>query len=188
MVFACRSVTPSVNYYIIDSLAAEKNLSDTVAEPESWTIAIGPVRLPEYVNRVQMVVRNGSSELEVSEFHRWANYPDRLVQQVLEDNLQVLVPGARVMSNPLPVGLKPDVTLAVRFGELVGTADKTMRLRATWTVRGEGEPPTERSWRTHISEPISGTGFKALAAAHSRALEALSREIASALNGPEWEK
>lgn len=183
MVFGCRSVTPAVTHYVLNSMAAGESPSETVDEPRSRIVSIGPVRLPNYVNRLQMVIRNGSSELEISEFHRWADYPDRLVQQVLEDNLQVLLPRARVVSHPLPAGLKPDVTVTVRFGELIGTADKKMRLRATWTVRSGGEPATERSWQSRISEPISGTGFKALAAAHSRVLEKLCREVALALNG-----
>ncbi|BBO74175.1 lipoprotein [Desulfosarcina widdelii] len=183
MVFGCRSITPAVNHYVLNSMAAGDGPPVTMEEPGPRIVAVGPVRLPSYVNRLQMVMRNGSSELEISEFHRWADYPDRLVQQVLEDNLQVLLPRDQVVGHPLPAGLKPDVTVAVRFGELIGTAEKKMRLRAMWTLRSEGEPATERSWQTRISEPISGTGFMALAAAHSRVLEMLCREIAQALNG-----
>jgi uncharacterized lipoprotein YmbA len=151
-----------------------------MAEPQSRIIAVGSIQLPNYVNRLQMVMRNGSNELEISEFDRWADYPDRLVQQVLVDNLQVLLPDARVVGHPLPAGLKPDITVTVRFGELIGTADRKVRLRALWTIRSEGEPATERSRRTHITEPISGMGFKAFAAAHSRVLERLCREMAPA--------
>lgn len=183
VVFGCRSVTPSVNHYVLNSMAVGERPSGTVDEPRSRIVAVGPIQLPGYVNRLQMVMRNGSNELEISEFHRWADYPDRLVQQVLEDNLQVLLPRARVVGYPLPAGLKPDFTVTVRFGELIGTADKKTRLRATWTVRSEGQPATERSGQTRISEPISATGFKTLAAAHSRALEKLCREIALAING-----
>jgi uncharacterized lipoprotein YmbA len=183
VVFGCRSVTPSVNHYVLNSLAVGESLSETMDDPQSRIVAVGPIQLPNVVNRTQMVMLNGSSELQISEFHRWADYPDRLVQQVLEDNLQALLTDARVVGHPLPAGLKPNVTVTVRFGELIGTADKKMRLRATWTVRNEGDPVTERFWRTRISEPIDGAGFKALAAAHSRVLEMLCREIAKALNG-----
>jgi uncharacterized lipoprotein YmbA len=183
MVFGCRSVTPSVDHYVLNSMAAGERPSETVGGPRSRIVAVGPIQLPSYVNRLQMVMRNGTNELEIFEFHRWADYPDRLVPQVLEDNLQVLLPQARVVGQPFPAGLRPDVTVSVRFGEWIGTADKKMRLWATWTVRSDGEPATERSWQTRISEPISGSGFKALAAAHSRALEKLCREVALTLNG-----
>lgn len=184
-VFGCRSVTPSVNYYVLNSLPAGESQTEMMIEPRSRIIAVGPIQLPNYVNRLQMVMRSGSNELEISEFHRWADYPDRLVQQVLVDNLQALLPGDRVVGRPLPAGLKPDVTVTVRFDELIGTAERKMRLRAWWTTRSEGEPATERSRQTSISEPISGTGFKAVAVAHSRVLEKLCREMALALNRPE---
>lgn len=181
--FGCRSVTPSVNYYVLNSLSAGESRAGIMDASQSRIVAVGPIQLPNYVNRIQMVRRDGSSELEISEFDRWADFPDRLVSAVLEDNLQALLPRARVVSHPLPVGLKPDVTVTVRFGELIGSADNEMRLRAMWTVRKESEPGAERSWRTRLSEPIDGTGFKALADAHSRVLEMLCREIALALNG-----
>jgi len=182
-VFGCRSITPPVNHYVLNSLADGEDVSEAMEEPRSRIVAVGPIQLPNYINRLQMVMLNGLNELEVSEFHRWADYPDRLVQQALEDNLQVLLPDARVVGQPLPAGLKPDVNVSVRFGELIGATDGKMRLRAFWTVRKEGEPATERTRRALISEPIAGTGFKALAAAHSRVLEMLCREIAATLNG-----
>ena len=182
-VFGCRSVTPSVSHYVLNSLAVGESLSESWDEPQSRFVAVRPIQLPNVVNRIQMVMLNGSSELEISEFHRWADYPDRLVPQVLENNLQALFPRMRVVSHPLPAGLKPDVTVSIRFAELIGTADAKMRLGAFWTIRNEGKPATERSRRTNISEPIAGTGFKALAAAHGRVLEMLCREMATTLDG-----
>ena len=44
----------------------------------------------------------------------------------------------------------------------------------------EGDPSP--SHRTILSESMTGTGFDDLAAAHSRALEALCREVADVLS------
>lgn len=176
----CRSFTPSVTFYLLNPVSAGPS-SLTEAEGErAMTVGIRPIGLPGYVNRVQMVRRTGRNQLEVSSFHRWADYPDRMIQRVLGENLQILMPGARVFSAPWPAGLKPDVTVDFTFFELIGTTEKTMLLNALWTITGKGDPLP--SHRTILSETMTGTGFGDLAAAHSRALEALCREVADVLS------
>ncbi|WP_372681069.1 membrane integrity-associated transporter subunit PqiC [Desulfosarcina sp.] len=176
----CRSITPSVSYYILNPLTVT-SISAAAADGErSKTVGVNPIELPGYLNRVQMVKRTGPNQLEVSSHHRWADFPDRMIQQVLGDNLQMLMSDARVYTAPWPAGLKPDVTVDVTFLELIGTTDKTMLLGAVWTITGNGDPSPSR-W-TRISETITGPGFDALAAAHSRVLEAFCREVAETLN------
>lgn len=178
--FGCRSMTPPVNYYILR--AVDPDVSVAAAAPPTRIVAVHPVDLPESINRIHMVRRSGSNRLEISAFHRWADYPDRLVQQVVEDNLQVLAPHTRVIHHPWPPGLKPDVTVFLQIRELIGTTDKEMRLMAVWSVTAADNPTAEQFRTTTLSEPISGSGFDDLAAAHSRVLAALCREMAPMLD------
>jgi uncharacterized lipoprotein YmbA len=177
----CRSVTPPVSYYILNPVT-EGPMSPAGADGNlAMTIGINPIELPGYLDRVQMVKRTGPNQLEVSSRHRWADYPDRMVQRVLGDNLQMLMADARVYSAPWPAGFKPDITVGVSFLELIGTTNKTMLLNAVWIITVDGDPSP--SYRTTLSEAISGAGFEDLAAAHSHVLETLSRDIAERLRG-----
>jgi uncharacterized lipoprotein YmbA len=182
LVFAgCRSVTPSVSYYILNA-ATEGPMSPAGADDHpATTIGINPIELPGYLNRAQMVKRTGPNQLEVSSRHRWADYPDRMVQRVLGDNLQLLMTNARVYTAPWPAGPKPDITVDVTFLELIGTTDKDMLLDAVWSITVAGEPSPPH--RTTLSEMITGSGYADLAAAHSRVLEALCREVSDTLTG-----
>ena len=181
-IFGCRSVTPSVNYYILRPVSPEASPPALMDAPTTKTVAVYPVELPDSVNRIQMVRRSGSNRLEISAFNRWADYPDRLVQQVVEENLQMLAPHARVVHHPWPAGLKPDVTVQLQFRELVGTTDREMLLTAVWSIISTDTPPEAQVRRTTLSAPIPGSGFDDLAAAHSSVLTTLCRELASALN------
>ncbi len=177
----CRSITPSVSYYILNPLT-DTSMSPADADGNrSKTIGVNPIELPGYLNRVQMVQRTGPNQLEVSSRHRWADFPDRMIQRVLGENLQMLMADARVYSAPWPAGLKPDITVDVIFLELIGTTDKKMLLSAVWTITGSGDPSP--SHRTTLSETITGAGFDDLAAAHSRVLEVLCRKVADTLSG-----
>ncbi|MGD9309210.1 MAG: PqiC family protein [Desulfosarcina sp.] len=178
----CRSMTPPVTYYTFRAMAGEMAPSSTDGAV-SVTIGIQPVQLPGYINRTQMVRRTGAHQLEIASLHRWADYPDRLVQQVIGDNLQVLMPHARVVNAPWPTGLHPDISVAFQFLELIGTTDEKILLNAVWTITGKAGPSAQMSHRRSLTETISGSGYGALAAAHSRILALLCQEVAATLDG-----
>lgn len=178
VVSGCRSLTPAVTYY---TLGSPPSIQPASNRTRALTIGIRSVELPGYMERTQMVIRTGPHQLEVSSLHRWADYPDRMVQQALNENLQMLLPSARVVGSPSPMGLEADIVLSFHFLELIGTADKRMLLSVRWTIVGEGIPSSVQSHRTTLSETLSGPGFDDLAAAHERVLERLSREVAETL-------
>lgn len=181
-VFAgCRTMAPPVTYYTLSPIAELS--ADTGAEDNPATIVgIRSVDLPGYVNRIQMVTRSGPNQLEISSLHRWADYPDRLVQQMLGENLQVLMPETRVVNAPWSMGLRPDVTVAFAFLDLIGTEDNQVLLSAVWTLSAADPKVAARPHRLNLSEPITGEGFDELAAAHSRVLADLARKVADSLN------
>lgn len=177
----CRSFTPAVTYYFMSPMTAGSVSTAAAEGSRTTTIGIRNVELPGYVNRPQMVKRTGKNQLELVAFHRWADYPDRMVPGVLGENLQLLMPHARVYRAPWSANLKPDVTVDLTFLELTGTTDNMMLLNAIWTITAKGDPQSARSGRTVLSEAMPGSGYDDLAAAHSHALESLCREIAQAL-------
>lgn len=181
-IFGCRSFTPPVTYYTLSPIAPPSSQTAGEVKP-GLIIGIPQVDLPGLVNRTQIVTRDGPNELKISSFHRWADYPDRLVQQTLGENLQMLMPEAGVVNAPWPIGLNPDVTVAFKFMELIGTSDGEVLLSAVWTIKTNDPASAVQSHRLTLNEPISGDGFDQLAAAHSRALATLARMVADSLSG-----
>lgn len=179
MVSGCAS-TPPVTYYALRSMATPEN-APTAEKGLDMIIGIGSVDLPGTIDRTQIVVRSAPNQLSISAYHRWADYPNQMVLQALCGNLQTLLPDARVVGAPWPMGLKPDVTLAFKFFELIGDAEQQVVLSALWTLTA-ADPARTVSHRIHLTEPITGQGFDELAAAHSRVLEAFCRQVADALN------
>ena len=177
----CRSLTPSVIYYVISPMTAGPAAMAGTDGSRTMTVGIRSVELPGYVNRTQMVKGAGQNQLEIASYHHWADYPDRMVQRVIGENLQLLMPDAQVYSAPWPTGLKPEVTLDVTFLELIGTTDQRMLLSAVWTITGKNDPVAAQFHRTSLTEPISAARFDDLAAAHSRVLEILCRKVAESL-------
>ncbi|BBO80686.1 membrane integrity-associated transporter subunit PqiC [Desulfosarcina ovata] len=185
LVSGCRSITPPVTYYTLNATTLPPAESNDGAKAD-LTVGIRSVGLPGYVNRQQMVVRSGANRLLISSLNRWADYPDRMVQQTIGENLQWLMPHIRMVNAPWPVEIKPDVILSFQFLELIGTGKRRVSLTAIWTIAGSPDKATDaavvQTHRTHLIEPITGSGFGELAAAHSRAIGTLCRKVATALD------
>lgn len=175
----CLSTTSSVTYYTLSPVA--QPVGETLdADRPNLIIGIRPVDLPGIIDRIQMVTRSGPHQLAISSVHRWADYPNQLIQQAIGENLQTLMPDSRVVSAPWPMGLKPDVTVSVKFYELMGTADQKVLLSALWTITA-ADPSSMDSHQLNLTEPLMEKGYDALAAAHSRVLAKFCQKMADSL-------
>jgi uncharacterized lipoprotein YmbA len=180
--FGCRMASPPVSYYILEPIRQEQTVASAKAEQTVVAVGIRHIELPGYLNRLAIVRRSGERQVEIESLHRWADYLDRMVQQTIRANLQVLMPHASVIITPWPVGLKPDVILDYQFLELIGGPDQTMRMKVEWTVYDQSRPAPPKTHRLNLTESMKGTRFDALAAAHSAVLESLCRKTIESLS------
>ena len=166
---ACSS-PPRERFYTLD-------VPETpVAADGAPSITVGPVSIPELVDRPQFVVRVGSNQVAITEQARWAEPLRGAIARVVAANLAAAL-GARV------VGQRNGdadyrVTLDVQRFE---SGDEAL-IDAAWTVvPRNGE---RRSGRSVAREKPQRKEYDALVAAHSAALAAISREIAEAIRKP----
>jgi uncharacterized lipoprotein YmbA len=146
----------------------------------SYAVAVGPVTVPGYADRPQMVVQAGPNRVELKEFERWATPLDEAIARVIAGDLATLLGTTQVATVPLPTGFAPAYQAAIDVQRFESTPNQGVLLEAVWVVRrfAGGEP---RMGRTVASESAGGEGFEELAAAHSRALSKLSSDIAAAI-------
>lgn len=173
---ACRASSPA-RFYILDPMATADG-----APAGTYAVAVGPVSVPPVVDRPQFVVQVAPNRIELDEFNRWASPLDDSIARVVAGNLTVLLGTPRVASGRLAAGLGPTYRVEIdvqRFESILG---ESVLVDAVWAVQ-KGTTRGARSGRTIAREPVDGTGFDALAAAHSRALATISADIAGAIRG-----
>jgi len=144
-------------------------------------LGIGPVALPERLNRPQIVTRVGENEVLLSEFSQWAEPLEDNFAGVLTENLSRLIPTDRVVVYPWPKRTKIDLKIEVEVIRFAGQPGGNVALAARWRLTlGNGAEvlPLRLS---RYEEPIGASSTEALVAAMSRSLGALSRDIASAI-------
>jgi len=170
----CLGSSPASRFYTLSTLPR----SDTGGGAPTRTIRVAPVSLPESLDRPQLVRRTGATSVSIEEFDRWVEPLDTLFRNSLALDLGALLPDAQVLGDAAP-GLAVDQTVVVAVERLDVAQD--VSLDAVWFVLASGEDQPKATRRTRIVE-AAGTGQPSdVAAALSRAVERLSRDIAAEL-------
>jgi len=151
----------------------------TNQSPVPVSVGIGPVTIPGYLDRPQMVVRLSDNEIAVSETDRWGEALGESIMRTLEENLTGLLPGSSYVRYPWYPSEAPDYAVALDVRRFEADAGGDVVLEATWRLRRDGAEVGARSVR--LSESADAPDRGSAVAAQSRALAELSREIADAV-------
>lgn len=186
IVLAGCSTAPGPRYYTLSADPPRRGnvLSSNLAGASTalYVVVLGPVTIPEFVDRPQLVVRVSETEVKIAESQRWAAPLDSEIPRVLAENLEHELHGARVVTSDQSGAVNADyrVTVDVRgFTSFLGTA---ATVDVDWTIqRSNGKGSTNGSAR--IREPALGGGYAALVAAYSSALERVAQDIAQSFRG-----
>jgi hypothetical protein len=174
----CRSTPPPTGFYTLAAVTKAETTGQTPAPKGDLAVGIGPVQLPGYLDRPQIITRTAPDRLTLSEFNRWGGSLRQDFTRVLAENVAALLGTDRVLAHPWGDRLDPAYRVALDVQQFDGDLGGTVVLKATWIVTGrEGKTPLSVR-KSDIQEPVSGKDYDALVVAHSRAVAALSREIA----------
>ncbi|MFI5398264.1 MAG: membrane integrity-associated transporter subunit PqiC [Candidatus Binatia bacterium] len=172
---------PNRTRFYFLSPAAEASDANKQASDVDLTVGLGPLKLPDYLNRTQQAVRVGPNQIRFLEDDRWAEALDANVVRVLSQNLTARLGNVRVLT--LPTFLAPprayDVPLEILRFE--STASGDAELSARWGIKDGKTDTLLVTAETHLVEPATGSGADAAVAALSRALGHWSDEIGAAL-------
>jgi uncharacterized lipoprotein YmbA len=166
--------TPPPTYYTLTALSASSGPNTATAA----IIGVGPLEIPGYLDRLQIVTRPAPNRLRISDFERWAGPLDDNMLRVLADNLKTLTgaPGVRVF--PWPVGQRPDLAVRLVVHAFEGVDGDRVTLRATATLSDLRHKSAPVIWDIHDEQTTVPGDCEALVAAQSRAMAVLSRSIA----------
>lgn len=144
----------------------------------TMSVVVGPVTVPEAVDRTPMVIRTGPNQVDIEDLHRWAEPLKAAIPRVLAAHLARELGTARVSASRQAGGGDADYRVAVEVNLFESSLTEGAMLEASWTVVGKGGT---RRGRTVAQEAATPANHAGLASAHSKALERLGREIAAVI-------
>jgi len=180
LVAGCATTTPTRFYTLSATAAAEP----AALPPTSFSVGVGPVRMPEVLDRPQMVLRAGANRVTIDEFNCWASPLPTNAARVVAENLVRLLGTPRVTLYPQGPTLNPDYRVEIDFLRFESAPGEAATIEALWTARRTSDGRA-RTARTELREVPSEAGIDGVVAAHSRALGRLSEDVAGAIRALE---
>jgi uncharacterized lipoprotein YmbA len=174
---ACLSA-PKERFYTLS--AAEPAKRPAAAGAGYW-VAVGPVTLPELVDRPQLVIRVGPQRVAILEEHRWAEPLKSAIPQLVAHELAARLGGAQTSVYHASAAQAADYRVLIDIQLFEARPGEEVRVEALWQIRGRKKGGDAPRGRTVAREPVEGEGYEAIVAAQERALATLSLEIAAAL-------
>ena len=142
------------------------------------SLGVGPLRLPGYLDRREIVTRVGQSQLDVSQKDRWAEPLDENLTHVLVQNLSVLLGSDAVISYPWPVAKGPDYRVTVEVLQFECNSAREAQLSVRWWVIDRNDTGAAEVKESHLTRTATDRSTDASVAALSETVADLSRQIA----------
>lgn len=175
----CQS--PASHFYTLNATAQGSGTNDI-----HGTVLVGPVTVPAEVDRPQITLQMNPNQLAIDEFHRWVEPLNDAIGQAVAGDLSALLGTSRVTTSRV-ANIEPTYRVTINVQRFESVPGKRVLVEALWVVRKADDQAT-LSGHTLATETVKGKSFDQLAAAHSRALEKVSRDIAAVIRAEARDK
>jgi uncharacterized lipoprotein YmbA len=176
---AC-GTTPPTKFFLLSPLPATG--TPAASSDHQLRLGVGPINLPEYLDRPQIVTRAADNEMRLADDRRWAEPLQDNFAHVLGENLARLLGTGQVHEFPWPPAQAIDYQIVVTVIHFEGDTSGKVSLVARWDVRAGRERTLIVSRRSNISVPVQNPGsYESVVAASSTAVGQLSQEIEGAI-------
>ena len=179
IVVGCLGGGPKTQFYTLGAVEAGETLP--VARRPELGLAVGPIEFPRYLDRSEIVTRDGAHRLALSNANRWAGSLRTDVLRVVADDLGQLLGTSRVVAFPNEPTFRLDYRVLLDVREFEGVPGESVTLRAHWTVVSASDGSALAVEEVHVVEPTASASFEDLVAAQRRALGTMNRAIAALL-------
>lgn len=169
------ATTPIAQFYRLTP-AAERS-----AEKSDRAVVVGPFQLADYLDRPQIVTRDGGNGVAVAEYARWAEPLDSNFASVVAANVGRLLGSERVLEFPAQMILKPERRVTGRVSQLDVDTRGLAVLEVQWGVLDGDGAIVASARRSRYEAQATGADRAAAVAAMNAAVTQFSVEVAAAV-------
>ena len=177
----CLNRVPPTAYYTLSSMAEKKEVVDAKGIGR-YVIGLGPLALPDYLDRPYIVTRVSPNQVAVNEGYRWAGALQSEALRVIATNMEILTHARQVVTFPWGITIEPDVRIRIDIQAFEGNLGGKAQLKAVWSLtRRQWEQPVMQRV-SEIETSVNGDDFDSLAQAMGELLADLSQQMAEAVS------
>lgn len=178
----CVSVpnSPSPRFYMLQAVDGNQ-VSKKTNIASDVVIGVGPVKIPEYQDRPQIVTQDKEKMLKFAQFDRWGEPLDLGMRRLIGENLAVMLPETKFTLYPWNSSVPVKYQVVVEIIQLDSKLDGDMFLVVQWLVIDVQNAKTMIIKRSEFRQSIIPQDYSGLAKTLSMACASLSSEIAEVL-------
>lgn len=162
-------------------LSPFEDISTSSYSIKNMAVGVGPVKLPGFLMRPQIVTRQEKNVLSINEFHRWAFSLEEQVTGTIVENLSKIFDTPNIIAYPWDRQLSPAFQVVIDLRRFDGKLNDSVKLEAVWWIVKTDEDKRILTRRTSLVEPAIGNGYKAYVTAQNAALKKLCQKIADTI-------
>ena len=180
LVLAGCSANRPTQFYTLSATAPAANETLQLTE-QPLVVGVGPVALPPYLNRPQLVTRIGANKMVLADFDQWAEPLDGALPRALSENLSRQLATEEVFVLPTTRNIRLDYRVEIDIARFDANGAGEVVLDARWWLFRRGDKLVQ-SGRSTIEERVGqSTDRQGVVAAMSEGLGQLSTDIAAAI-------
>ena len=168
--------SPETRFYVLDASPGEP-LPKGPAAAVSFAVGLGPVNLPDVLNRPQIVTRGADHRLVLGEFDQWGGSLDDDIARTIARHMLARFEPAQIYLHPWPAYRKPAYQVRVDVLRLEGSLGGATYLEGTWSLVSHPGRREVAFERFRFADQAAGPGYPDLVAAYSRLVDQLGRQI-----------
>lgn len=180
---ACMNLgtSASTRFYLLESMPTANASSGHGGGLADTSLGIGPVTIPSYLDRPQLVTRLGANELRIDEFRRWAEPLRASISRVIEANVAMLTGAKHIHSYPKRCSAVIDYQISLDVLRFDADTAGSVTLKSVWRIMSPVGHQQLMERRATIVKPSGSTDTIDVVDAMNNALAALSQEMVNAL-------
>ena len=131
---SCTLPNTATRFYILDPAEPDTPYEVHMDKTLPLSVGIASLRLPQYLERPQVVTRSGENRLELAEFHQWGGNLRKNMSGVLAKNLSRLLNTPEIFIYPDIPQVPPDFILELTVMKFERDQDRKVRFSVQWRL------------------------------------------------------
>ena len=141
------------------------------------SMGVGPIIIPGYIDRPQIVTKTETAELHLSEFDRWAEPIESMFTRTLAHNIKILTGSHQIYSHPWPPRTAFDFQISAKVMNFENNEKGDALLIVHWRLINKNEESEIRTTLSEYRASANNMGYPARVAALNDVLAQFSKEI-----------
>jgi len=161
------------HFYVLDPQienTGNKKLSDL-------RMGIGPITIPGYIDRPQIVTKTESAELQLAEFDRWAEPMEGMFTRTLAQNIIAISGSHLIHSYPWPPNIEFDYRIYAKVIKFENNSNGDALLVVHWQLTHDREKSNLKTIHSEFNASAKDTSYSARVAALNDTLAQFAKEI-----------